>query len=248
MTNKPLISVVTACLNSTNVLERTIQSTLSQDYSNIEYILVDGGSDDGTVDIIRKYENRISRWISEKDKGISDAFNKGLSLSRGDWVAFLNAGDEYHGQDSISRLMSASNGYDIVFGGLKHIKINRPPSYYDPMKVDGDAYWLRRSIPHQSSIVSRKVFDNIGDFDINLKYAMDYEHFLRAYRKGYRFFAIMDIITDVRVGGVSSVYWKEQLKEFKLSQERHNVLPFLRAFYYWKRYLKQLYYNKLVLL
>ena len=243
--NRPLVSVITVCLNAVNTLERTIQSVISQTYPDVEYIIVDGGSTDGTIDIIRKHESRISRWISEKDKGISDAFNKGLSLSKGDWIAFLNAGDAYHDTDSLQRLKFASNGHDIVFGGLRHIKVNKPPSYYDPMEVDGDIYWLRRSIPHQSSIVSRKVFEDIGAFDVNLKYAMDYEHFLRAYRKGYRFFPIMDIITDVRVGGISSVFWKEQLREFKISQERHGVLPFLRTFYYWKRYLMQLYHNKL---
>ena len=87
------VSVVTVCLNAVNEIERTMLSVLDQTYTNIEYIVIDGGSTDGTVDIIRKYQDRIAHFISEPDKGLYDAMNKGIDLATGEWINFMNAGD-----------------------------------------------------------------------------------------------------------------------------------------------------------
>ncbi|MDH5645697.1 MAG: glycosyltransferase, partial [Candidatus Heimdallarchaeota archaeon] len=93
--NKPLVTIITAVLNGVDTLERTILSVISQSYTNIEYIIIDGGSTDGTIDIIRKYEHAIDCWVSESDTGIYDAWNKGVRLSNGEWIAFLGADDSY---------------------------------------------------------------------------------------------------------------------------------------------------------
>ena len=92
---KPLISVITVVYNGEKYLEETIQSIINQTYDNVEYIIIDGGSTDGTVDIIKKYEDRIDYWVSEKDKGISDAFNKGVKVAKGDYINFQGDGDGF---------------------------------------------------------------------------------------------------------------------------------------------------------
>ena len=94
--NNPKITVVTVCYNAVKDIEKTILSVVNQTYDNIEYIVVDGGSKDGTVNIIQKYEDRITKWISEPDKGIYDAMNKGILMATGDWINFMNAGDYFY--------------------------------------------------------------------------------------------------------------------------------------------------------
>ena len=91
--NRPTISIITVSYNSKNVIEETILSVINQTYEKIEYIIIDGGSTDGTIDIIKKYENQITHWISEPDFGIYDAMNKGIGLANGNWVNFMNCGD-----------------------------------------------------------------------------------------------------------------------------------------------------------
>lgn len=96
MKNNPLISVVTVSYNAVGTIEQTLLSVINQTYPNIEYIIIDGGSTDGTVDIIKKYADEIVYWISEPDKGIYDAMNKGIKKANGEWINFINAGDSYY--------------------------------------------------------------------------------------------------------------------------------------------------------
>ena len=98
----PLISIITAVLNGDKTLERTIQSVIDQDYKNIEYIIIDGGSTDGTLDIIKKYDHAIDYWMSEPDEGIYDAFNKGIQISSGEWIYFLGADDYFVDQNVLN--------------------------------------------------------------------------------------------------------------------------------------------------
>lgn len=241
-----LISVITVCLNSQEALEKTIQSILRQAYTNKEYIIVDGGSTDGTVDIIRKYEQYITHWISEKDRGIADAFNKGFLLSKGKWIAFLNAGDIYYDNHSINHLMAFTKGSDVVYGGIRGFrKSNKNPMCYYPDDIHGNMFWLNNAVPHQSALVSRRVFETVGLFDTAFKYAMDYEHFLRAHKSGFKFKAIKQIISQIDNNGVSVSFWREQLKEFLAAQKKNHILPLLRPFYYWERLLRNYAYKKL---
>jgi len=246
MDNKLLVSVITVCLNSVNRIEHTIKSVINQNYNNIEYIIIDGLSTDGTMDVIDKYRNNIAYCVSEKDNGIADAFNKGFLASKGSWITYLNAGDFYCDTQVIDDLLAYIGKYDIIYGGLKTArKKDNTPNYYYAEDVSGDMYWLRNAIPHQSCIVSRHVFNKIGLFDKHMKYAMDYEHFLRAYKQGFKFKAIGKVMTNIDNGGVSAKFWKNQLTEFMLAQKRHNILPLLRPFYYCERFLRTYMYHKL---
>ena len=114
---KPLISVITAVFNDKEHLEQTIKSVITQTYDNVEYIIIDGGSADGTLDIIRKYEHLIDYWISEPDEGIYDAMNKGIDLAAGEWINFMNAGDEFVDKNVIqdNLLLLNSNGTEFIY-------------------------------------------------------------------------------------------------------------------------------------
>src|SRR5574338_486367 len=126
--NKPLISIITVCYNSVKTIEETIQSVLAQDYPAIEYIIVDGGSKDGTLDVIYQYKHKISQIISEPDNGIYDAMNKGIHLAKGDVVGLLNADDIYANNKVISAIMQVMSDPNIeaCYGDLIYFKTDAP--------------------------------------------------------------------------------------------------------------------------
>ena len=117
----PLISVVTVVFNGVDMLEQTIRSIVSQTYPNVEFIVIDGGSTDGTIDLIKKYEHKISYWTSEKDGGIYDAMNKGTAVATGEWIGFMNAGDSYFDETVLAKIFSQPIDADIVYGLTKRI-------------------------------------------------------------------------------------------------------------------------------
>ena len=122
MSKHPKISIVTVCYNAEKDIEKTIHSVINQTYDNIEYIVIDGGSNDGTLSMINKYASKIDKIISEPDKGIYDAMNKGITLAKGDWINFMNAGDSYVDAD-VLKLVSdnINNNCDIIYG-VKNIE------------------------------------------------------------------------------------------------------------------------------
>ena len=115
--NNPKVSVITICYNAINDIEKTILSVINQSYGNKEYIIIDGGSSDGTVDVIKKYESRISKWVSEPDKGIYDAINKGIRKASGDWINCMNAGDTFYNNRVLENIFSTPipNGISVLY-------------------------------------------------------------------------------------------------------------------------------------
>jgi len=184
---KPLLTIITAVFNGDKYLEETILSVLNQTYDNVEFIIIDGGSTDGSLDIIRKYEHAIDYWVSEKDAGISDAFNKGVTLASGDYINFQGDGDGFYAEDSLSQIVSNVNPNSDMFISARIQRITE----------DGDELYLssfmptfhkqsllfRMSMPHQGLFTSIKYFKGYGLFDVNNTYCMDYEHLLRAYHE-----------------------------------------------------------------
>ena len=117
--NTDRVSIVTVVFNGVSIIEDTIKSVINQTYDNLEYIIIDGGSTDGTIDIIKKYEDKISLWISEPDKGIYDAMNKSLDRLCGLWVNFMNAGDYFYSENAIQEIFGQNNDYSsyaVVYG------------------------------------------------------------------------------------------------------------------------------------
>lgn len=207
MDNLPKISITTVCFNSAATLAQTIESVLGQTYENIEYVIVDGGSNDGSMDIIRKYEPAFSgkmRWISEPDSGIYDAINKAVKMSSGELIGNLNS-DDWLQPDSVEMVVETylkNPGYDVYYG-LTSI-----------VTPDGVEMEIRRINPdfmeptgiflHPSTYVSRKAHDKFGLFDTSYRLAADYEFFLRIKKQGARFKAVNHILTNYRQGGASS--------------------------------------------
>lgn len=207
----PVISVITIVLNDAAGLSKTIQSVLSQTYGAVEHIVVDGNSQDGTMDVIRRFERHLACWVSEPDRGISDAFNKGIELATGSWINFLNADDTYEGTDTLEILAPYFSGQRIVTGFIRIgdvISPNRVLKNEDPLA-------RRARIAHQASFVHRTVFDQIGNHNLDFKLRMDYEFWLRALSE-IEFLFVQRIISDLAPGGISSRYpdidYKEEIK------------------------------------
>src|SRR6201996_5685005 len=120
---QPKLSIITVVFNNVRDIERTMLSVLNQTYTNVEYIVIDGASNDGTLDIIRKYRDRV-KLVSEKDNGIYDAMNKGLSMATGDYVLFMNSGDEIYAKDTVTKVFKTAEDADIYYGETEMIKDN----------------------------------------------------------------------------------------------------------------------------
>jgi glycosyltransferase involved in cell wall biosynthesis len=180
---RPLVSIITVVYNGEKHLEQAIQSVLGQTYDNVEYIIVDGGSTDGTLDIIRKFEDRLDSWVSESDRGISDAMNKGIRLANGDLIAHLHADDYYADPSVISSVCSEylrhpdalwlTGGIDIVDGNgdiLQEIPVRK---YSYRKLIRGNL------ILHPATFVTRRAFEKAGHFNEAYRYAMDYDLWIR---------------------------------------------------------------------
>jgi len=195
----PLVSLVTVVRNGDRHLAQTIKSVLDQEYDNIEYIVVDGASSDGSLEIIRHFEHGIDYWVSEPDRGISDAFNKGIRLSTGDWVGLINS-DDWYELDAVPVVVEASSSADIVHGWTRkwfqsHHKIKRG---YHPLCL-----WTGMCIQHPTVFVNRSLYKRVGLYSPDYQLAMDYQFLLRALTAGALFRKVNQVITNFRSGGVS---------------------------------------------
>ena len=176
----PLISIITVVFNSKNLIEITIKSVLEQDYPNIEYILIDGVSNDGTIEKIKKYHNQITHFISEPDKGIYDAMNKGIFFANGDWINFLNAGDRFLSKHTISELVSnIKKTSDIVYGSVGIIypnfcRIENPGNLKN--------LWRGMQFSHQSAFVRTELLRK-NLFNIKYKIISDFIFFYYCFLK-----------------------------------------------------------------
>jgi glycosyltransferase involved in cell wall biosynthesis len=214
------ISIITITFNSEETLEQTIESVASQTYPNIEYIVVDGGSTDRTLDIIKKHEGDIDRWISEQDDGIADAFNKGVSLATGDFVYFLNS-DDYLEADSLAKIAAEmSLATDIYFCSF-YLECEGEKTLYDPGRFNFLTNF-KLGLSHQSTLCSRALFEEIGLFDTSFSLTMDYDLFMRAYRRGIKPVRIDEPIGTMRLSGLTSERdWPSLRRRFKEERRVH---------------------------
>ncbi len=199
---KPVISVVTVVRNGEHSLEQTIQSVLQQTYGAIEYIVIDGASTDGTLDIIKKYERKIAYWISEPDKGIYDAMNKGISASSGELINLLNA-DDYLEPNAVELVVAKyldMRKSAIIYGHA--FAVDDRYSVKAPL-FSRPAYWLGMTINHQSMFVHRKIYESIGLYDIQYRAAADYDFLVRSFRNNVPFELVEACIVNYRNSGVS---------------------------------------------
>jgi glycosyltransferase involved in cell wall biosynthesis len=235
------ISIITISYNSARYLEQTIKSVVDQNLLDKEYIIVDGGSTDGTIEIIKKYEDKIDKWVSEPDHGIADAMNKGLALSSGDFVIFLHS-DDYFVDENVLTVASAHLAADCeIFLFNIWLMKNGESRLFVPRGLN---WWmnLKTGVFHQSAICSRTLFERIGNFDPDYRIAMDYDFFLRAYRAGVRAKKIGLPLSVMRLCGLSSqLDWpslRERFREERRIHMKNSPSISLRLLYliYWLFY------------
>lgn len=219
MENAPLVSVITIVYNGERYIEDSIRSVINQSYKNIEYIIIDGGSSDNTVSLIKKYEKQIAFWISEKDKGISDAFNKGIARATGKIIGLLNS-DDWYEKDTIAKAIASIEDYDAVYGDLQLWKANEKD-----FMVKGDHRLLTRemTINHPTVFVRREYYTRFGSFDTQYKAAMDYELVLRFMVNKCKFKYIPEVLANMRWQGNSDKNWLKGCKE--TLQIKNKYLP-----------------------
>lgn len=204
------VSIITVCYNSEKTIRDTIQSVVSQKYPNIEYIIVDGVSKDGTVSIVQSFKDRISHFISEPDNGIYDAMNKGIALATGDIVGFLNSDDMYVDSDVVDTVTKqfGNDRCDAVYGGLVYV---HPKDLRKVFRVWKSGPFHRFSFlfgwmpPHPSFFVKREIFQKYGMFNTKLKLASDYEMMLRLlYKHQIAASYVPKVLVRMRLGGISN--------------------------------------------
>ena len=217
------ISVVTVCYNAVDCIEQTMLSVLDQTYHDIEYIIIDGGSTDGTVDIIKKYADRLAYWISEPDKGIYDAMNKGIAVATGDYINFMNAGDTFRDQSSIYTYVDVIKPESEIIYGDVIIKYHSRFQYRKPLWLDH----LSECLPfcHQSVIVKTGLLRD-RQFDTSYRILGDYDFFYSCYKRGLCFQYIPEALSVYdSTEGVSKDCLSEIMAEkFRIWGIEHNWL------------------------
>ncbi len=204
------VSIITVCLNSRETIEDAILSVLEQDYQNIEYIIIDGGSTDGTLEIINKYKDRISKIISEPDKGIYDGMNKGLKVATGKIIGFLNSDDMYFSNKVISTVVRTieQEKVDCCWGDLVYVdkrNTKKIVRYWKSSEYREGGFKRGWMPPHPTFFVKEWVYEKYGGFNTNFSISADYELILRFLEK-YKIssFYIPKILVKMRVGGNSN--------------------------------------------
>lgn len=225
MTEQPILSIVTICFNNKNDIERTCQSITSQTWRDFEWIVVDGGSTDGTLEILEKYKEHIDVLISEPDTGRYNAMNKGILKSAGEWINFMNGGDTFHDSNTlkeISYLFNDKNA-DILYGNMNFITNTNEPSIIRYAQNISPDYFYGNGISHQSSFIRRSLFVLYGLYNENYAIVSDWEKWIIFSLLGCKFKYIDYVISDFYDGGEGSIPSPEHIKERNEVQKRYQI-------------------------
>lgn len=235
------ITIITISYNSRNTIEDTIKSIIGQEFDDLEYIVIDGGSTDGTVDIINKYSDRISKIIIEKDNGISDAFNKGITLATGELIGLINS-DDFLCQNALNNIsnMIEQNSYaDVYYANCISFDEKENLNYiYRPTNSLKDMK-LFLVISHPASFVRREAYKKYGLYSERYKCAMDFELFSKMYLSGAKFCYLDVNSTFFRLGGVSGKQLKRTCYESIEIATRNGIAEKKAKRWYIKIYIKQ---------
>lgn len=229
----PKISIITAVLNNSKGLLKTIESIQSQNYKNIEYIVIDGGSRQDTLDVLKNNQNSITSWVSESDRGISDAFNKGIKLSTGEYICFLGAGDVFHDNQSLMNIFGnitqeELNCYEIIAGRIQRVTLSGKTLWSAPNNIKNfnkKNLLLRLGLPHQGMFMHKRYFEKHGLFDLNVKYSMDYELLLRSYHDFPNIKLIDNIVAHWVEGGIGTGKMLEIYREYHQIKLKNKIAP-----------------------
>tara|TARA_R110001606_G_scaffold178752_1_gene325437 strand:+ start:21982 stop:22752 length:771 start_codon:yes stop_codon:yes gene_type:complete len=211
------VSIITVCYNSSATIRDTIESVLEQDYVDIEYIIVDGASKDNTLSIVNEYRDRITSVISEPDKGIYDAMNKGIMAATGEVVGILNSDDFFCNQQSVSNIMQGFDSTtDAVYADLVYVKQNDKSKFSRLYSSENFARWKIRfgfMIPHPTFYAKRSLFNKLGYYKLNYRVAADFELMARFFKSGIKTNRVNHVIVSMREGGISSAGLKWRIHQ-----------------------------------
>lgn len=244
---QPKLSVITVVYNNVRDIERTLLSVLNQTYPNIEYLVIDGGSNDGTLDILKKYEDRLGKLISEKDKGIYDAMNKGLAMATGEYILFMNSGDEIYAPDTVENVFKEPDA-DIYYGETEMYDDNWKCLGQRRHKTPDTFTWKDfkhgMSISHQAIYIRKSLTDF---YDPQYKLSADIDWIIKAAKKAKKIVNSHIYVAKYLVGGMSKAKHRQSLIErFQIFRKHYGLLPTIlnhsviaaRLFFYYLRHGK----------
>lgn len=219
------ISIITITYNSAKTLQRALDSIQNQTYKDIEHIIVDGASTDGTVDVIEAYakQHKNVRWVSEKDDGIYNALNKGIRMATGDVIGFLHSDDRLNSSDSIEQIANAfvDSKADVVYGDLQYCRGEKVVRRWKSNAFNPCALKYGWMPPHPTVYVRKEVYEQVGPYDEWFRISADYDMLLRIFTAGYQSHYIPEVIVSMETGGVSNKNTKARLSK---TQEDYIVL------------------------
>lgn len=224
---QPKLTVVTIVYNNVRDIERTVLSVLKQTYPNIEYLVIDGASTDGTLETLKKYEDRLSKLISEKDKGIYDAMNKGLTLATGDYILFMNSGDEIYASDTVENIFSSATDADIYYGETEMFNEDWKSIGQRRHKAPESFIWkdfkYGMSISHQAIYIRRSLTEF---YDPQYKLSADIDWIIKAAKKAVKIVNTRMYVAKYLVGGMSKKKHRQSLIErFHIFSKHYGLIP-----------------------
>lgn len=224
---QPKLTVITIVYNNVRDIERTVLSVLNQTYPNIEYLVIDGASNDGTLDILKKYEGRLAQLISEKDKGIYDAMNKGLALASGDYILFMNSGDELYASDTVENVFASAPDADIYYGETEMYDENWKSLGQRRHKAPETFCWkdfkYGMSISHQAIYIRKSL---TVPYDLQYKLSADIDWILKAAKKAGKIINTRMYVAKYLVGGMSKKKHRQSLIErFHIFSKHYGLIP-----------------------
>ena len=221
------ITIITINFNNAIGLKKTIKSVIAQNYSDLEYIVVDGGSKDESVKIIKEYESVINIWLSEGDNGVYHAMNKGIQMATGDYILFLNSGDYFFSSDILNNYQHHIKEKDLIAFDIKMIGLGHNYIHKHPDELSF-SFLFEETFAHQSIFIKRKLFDKVGLYDEALKIVADWKFFIHAAVLGSTYKCVHEVLTEFSFGGLSSTVEGTFLRR----RERENVLKAEFAVFY----------------
>lgn len=236
---RPEVSIITICFNEAKHIRRTCESITSQSRKDFEWIVIDGASTDGTLDILEEFRDSIHHLLSEVDNGIYDAMNKGIRLAAGEYLVFMNGGDSFASSEVLNWMHAATHA-DLIYGNIFYDCIDGEIETY-PEKLS-KSYMLRKMLPHQATFYHRELFEKYGLFDVEYKIAGDYDFFARILKTGeVSHFYINRPLAVFNRSGVSSSIEQRNLRK----EENHRIRMKHFSYYRWtlkawRQYLREL--------
>lgn len=244
------ISIISVVYNDRLGLKETIDSVKNQSYLNFEFIVVDGCSSDGTVDIIKENEATISVWVSEPDKGIYDAMNKGIDLASGDFAIFLNAGDVFYSKDTLNDCVKSFTKLNAIYFGRAENNSEEGNWLFPPSNIDESniSSWLKRNVPNHQAMFFPRSYYKGNYYDLSLKISADADYKWRAMKdEKFLYEFINSIVSVFEIGGTSTSYgsWKKYIQRikdsWKVNMKYHGVFVALKRQF--SLFIKFLSYN-----